>query len=236
MPTRNWGQLIADAGDAAQVYEPLADGIYDLKITGAEHKKSASQKDGYNITAEVETGPFKGRKVFNTFWVSPDSPIAMGIFFRQFAALGLDKAFFDREPSDEQIVAALQGKRMRATLNTEEYNGKKNNRIRDVQPPVGPAPASVGGLPGAPVSVPSPVAAPAPVAPPAPAAVAPPAQADPWANAAVPAGSWGTPDATAAFAAPPAPPAPVATEQPGQALPAPPAPALGTTAAPEPPF
>jgi len=203
-----------DAGEAAQVYEPLADGVYDMVIVNAEHKRSATGKDGYNVTAEVESGPNKGRKVFNTFWVSPDSPIAMGIFFRQFGALGLDKAFFDREPSDDDIVAALKGKRMRAQVVTGTFNDKKRNEIKNVERPVGPPPASIGGLPSAaPVAVSKP--APTPTTPAAPAN-------DPWANTVASSGpAWG---------------APAATEQPGPALAPPPVPSLGSTAQPEPPF
>lgn len=226
MPLKSWGQLADDAGEAGVGFEPLAEGTYDFKITAAEHRRSQSQKDGYNITAEVESGPHKGRKVFNTFWVSPDSPIAMGIFFRQFTALGLDKNFFKSEPSDEQIVAGLQGKRFRGTISIREWNGKKQNEVKNVDPPVGPAPASVG--PAAPAAVPTP-AAPAPVAAPAVPA------GDPWAGSTPAAGgAWSqSPTAPAPVAAPAAPVAPPAPE-PVAAPPAPPV-APAAPAAPTPP-
>lgn len=135
MPLKSWAQLVADAGDTGKSFEPLPDGVYDFVIEKAEHRRSASEKDGYNITANVETGPYKKRVVFNTFWVSPDSPVALGIFLRQMAVLGLDSEFFSKEPSDDQIVAALAGKRFRGGVKTSEWQGKKRNEISTVEKP-----------------------------------------------------------------------------------------------------
>lgn len=119
----------------APSFEPLPDGTYDFFVEKAEHRKSQKGKDGYNITAVVETGPYKKRKVFETFWISPESNAAMGIFFRQMGNLGLGNAFWDSEPDDNDIVNALQGKRFQGTVTTEEYQNKKNNRINGVNPP-----------------------------------------------------------------------------------------------------
>ena len=140
MPLRNWNELTKDADDSQQSFTPLPDGLYDFKIIEAKYQQSQSGKDGYNITAEVESGPHKGRRVWNTFYVSPDSPIALGIFFRQFTALGLDKAFFANNPSDDQIVAGLIGKRFRGQTKNGEYNGKERTELKDVQAPSGPPP------------------------------------------------------------------------------------------------
>lgn len=159
-----------DAQAEAPSFEPLPDGTYDFFVEKAEHRKSAKGKDGYNITAIVETGPYKKRKVFETFWISPESNAAMGIFFRQMGNLGLGNAFWDSEPDDDKIVAELAGKRFQGTVTTEEYQGKKNNRINGVNPPrntsavefdgVSQAAASVAALstpstPSTPVSEPA---------------------------------------------------------------------------------
>lgn len=124
--------MLKDAESETKSFDPMPDGTYDLVVEKAEHRTSAKGKDGYNITAVVENGPYKNRKVFETFWISPDSPAALGIFFRQMRDLGLDNSFWASDPSNEQIVAALKGRRFQGTVNTEEYNGKKNNRIQGV--------------------------------------------------------------------------------------------------------
>jgi len=209
MPLKSWKQLAEDSADTQVSFEPLPDGVYDFVITDAEHRRSQSGKDGYNVTAEVETGPYKKRRVFNTFWVSPDSPVAMGIFFRQFGVLGLDSAFFATEPSDEQIVAKLKGARFRGTTKVSEWQGKKRNEISNVAEPnpsisVG-GPAASSGVPtisDAPTVASTPVVdaptpSPAPVAetpsvPSQPAAAAP-ASENPWDGATVPGVPSGVP-------------------------------------------
>lgn len=202
MPLKNWSQIVADAGDTGKAFEPLPDGVYDFLITDAAYRPSQSGKDGYNITAQVESGPYKKRTVFNTFYVSPDSPSALGIFLRQMSVLGLDAAFFQREPSDDQIVAALKDKRFRGAVTTSEWQGKKRNELKTVENP-NPAPATgvptVSSGPTVPsVSVPSVTAAPTVPTVAAPSVAAPtvatpsaPAVSvtktdDPWANATVP--------------------------------------------------
>ena len=135
MPLKSWKDMRNAAETDAPSFEPLPDGTYDFVIEKAEHRTSQKGKDGYNITAIVETGPYKKRKVFETFWISPESNAAMGIFFRQMGNLGLGNAFWDQEPDDNDIVAALASKRFQGTVTTEEYQGKKNNRINGVNPP-----------------------------------------------------------------------------------------------------
>lgn len=191
MPLKNWSQIVADAGDTGKAFEPLPDGVYDFLITDAAYRPSASGKDGYNITAQVESGPYKKRTVFNTFYVSPDSPSALGIFLRQMSVLGLDAKFFQAEPSDDQIVAALKDKRFRGAVTSSEWQGKKRNELKTVENP-NPAPASgvpvvASGPSVQSISVPSAPSVPTVVSP----VVAPPSvptvkSDDPWANASVP--------------------------------------------------
>lgn len=136
MPLKSWKDMRNAAETEAPSFEPLPDGTYDFVIEKAEHRTSQKGKDGYNITAVVETGPYKKRKVFETFWISPESNAAMGIFFRQMGNLGLDNKFWDQEPNDDDIVNALAGKRFQGTVTTEEYQSKKSNRINGVNPPL----------------------------------------------------------------------------------------------------
>lgn len=193
MPLSTWGQLVSDAEKSGNTggFKPLDPGEYDFKITASELKKSQAGKTGFNITAEVEGGPYANKKLFNTFWVSPDSPTAMGIFFRQFAALGLDGDYFRGEPTDEKIVADLVGRRFHGVVKHREYNGQPQADLANVTPARGPAPAQAPA-----VDVAKPVVSDGVPTP----SVSTPAVSDGWGTA--------TPAAPTAPATPTAPPLP----------------------------
>lgn len=131
MPLKSWKDMVADSETTEKPkYELLEDGTYDFVIEEAEHRTSSTGKDGYNISTVVESGPYKGRKVFDTFWISPESSVSMGIFFRQMNEIGLDQDFWRSEPDDAQICAALTGKRFKGTTKKDTHNNKTNNRFR----------------------------------------------------------------------------------------------------------
>ena len=201
MASANWADLIKDAAaNGGGSFEPLPDGDYDLKITEASHTVTQTGKVMFKTTNTVQTGPHANRKVWDNLVVSPDSPGALGYFFRKMKALGLGTEFFASQPTEDQIAQNLLNKSFRGKLTTSEYNGKLSNNIKEYHP-------ATGGL-GAPGFAPAPVPASAvpPVAQaPAPAPVyqapvaAPPAPASPWETAPAAPVAGG-------FAAPPAPP------------------------------
>lgn len=203
MPLKTWDELLNDAGDAGKAFEPLPDGTYDFVITESKHVTSAKGKDGYNITAKVESGPYKNRNVFNTFYISPDSPAALGIFFRQMSSIGLDANFFKSSPTNEQIVSALVGKHFRGTVDTDEYQGKKRNQFTGVEkanPQVVAASASAAsGAPDMGKVAPTPSLATPSTTPAAPATPSEPAPStpkpteDPWSTPSVPSIPTGAP-------------------------------------------
>lgn len=218
MPLRNWQEMIDEAEKSGPLeFKALEPGDYDLVIEKVEHRLSQKGKDGYNATCVVESGPYAGRKVFNTWYVSPESPTAMSIFFRQMGVLGLNKEFWNANPTDDQICAAMAGKRFIGTLKKEDYKGKERNEVSGVATPR-PAPAgsgpSIGGVPtpaGVPSSPvpPTPAVAPTVPTPPVatpPAAQAPEAPGSPWdAATAAPQPAAGDPWVTTP---PPVPPVP----------------------------
>lgn len=176
MPLRNWADLVNEAGDVTSNpgFDPLPAGNYDLVVIEAGTGRSSGGKDAYEIKCEVESGPYKGRKVFNTFYVSPESPAAMQIFFRQMNAIGLPPDFWMSNPSDETIIANLTNKRLIGTLNIEEYNGTKRNKVKNVSAPRPGGPVQAGpAVPGLPVGVTPPRPSVSPVAPSVPSFQAP---------------------------------------------------------------
>lgn len=241
MPLKSWNALIEEAGDAAEGFEVLPASDYDLKITKCEAKMSSTGKLMFALTNEVQAGPYKGRKLWSNIVVSHDNPTALGIFFRQMNALGIDKSYFSTNPSDSQVAEALLNREFRGQVVIKAWQGQDRNEIKAYFPisktaespapppppsiPQAAAPAPAPAAPQTPVA-PAPAAPAAAVAPPAPApapeAVAPPAPVQP----AVPPVPDAAPAPVAAAPAPAAPaPAPVAEAAPAAPAPAAPAPA-----------
>lgn len=214
MTSSSWADLIKDAqSSGGGGFEPLPDGVYDLKVIEASTATTAKGKTMYKIKAEVQTGPHARRLLWDNLVVSPESSGAMAFFFRKMTALGLGKEFFGTEPTDSAITQALTNRLFRGKVGTRTYNDKTSNEITEYLA----AASSVPGVPGVPTAAPAvpaaaPVAAPAaPVAAPAPQGFPPAAPAAPQAAppAPAPASPWettpGAPAAPAGFEAPPTP-------------------------------
>jgi hypothetical protein len=171
-----WNDLLDSAGEG---FDPVPDGQYPFTISKAEAAETKTGKTMFKTQHKIDGGPHNGRVVFNQFVLSPDSPSALGFFFRHMAAMGLDKQFFSKNPTKEQVAEALVGRRGIMKVSMRKYQGQDRNNVDAILPlgggvPMAPAPAS-----GPPLAVPTPPAngaVPAPPAVAAPAApVAPPA-------------------------------------------------------------
>lgn len=201
MTSSSWADLIKDASASGASFDPLPDGVYDLKVVEASTATTAKGKTMYKVKAEVQTGPHARRLLWDNLVVSPESPNAMAFFFRKLKAIGLGHEFFSTEPTDAAIVAALTGRQFRGKVGSRTYNDKTSNEIQEYLPatqgglpagavaPGAPAPAAAPAVaPAAPAAAPAPAPAPAPqgfpqapAAAPAPAPAAP-APASPWDN------------------------------------------------------
>jgi hypothetical protein len=177
----NWSQLVADAPEMD--FSLLPDDKYPLKISKVEIRTSTNTgKTGFNITCDVISGEHKNRKLFHTFWLSPENPKAMGFFFADMGNLGIPRNFFLTNPSNETLMTQLKGRTFLGKVGTEEYNGKESNKIQNISKletvggagPAGGPPAPAGMAPAPTGMAPAPTAAPAPTPEPAlPAATAP---------------------------------------------------------------
>ena len=197
MSGANWLDLMKDAQSTGN-FAPLPDGDYDFKVIEAESKLSNNGKQMYVIKAEVQSGPHAKRLVWDRLVITRDSPNALRYFFRKMGALGLDTAFFEAGPTDNDIVAGLTGRSFRAKVGPSTGNqSKPGNEIKEYYPA-----ASAGQVPA-----PAAYAAPAPAVPSVPAAPAP-VVGSPWESAApAPAPAAPAPaPAPGGFAPPPAPP------------------------------
>ena len=169
MTQLDWAQLIKDAGESSGGgnYEPLPDGDYEFSVVEAPATISQSGKVMFKVKAQVEGGAHNKRLVWDNLVVSPDNATALGIFFRKMSCMGLTQEFFDRTPSNEQIAAALVGRRFRGQVATRTYNCKQSNEIKNYYPSQAATPAGPGLTSAAPAAAPMP--SPAPAAAPAPA-------------------------------------------------------------------
>lgn len=167
MSTKNWSDLIKDAGETGS-YEPLPDGDFDLLVVEATATTSQSGKTMFKLKAQVEGGPYNKRLVWDNLVVTPDSPAALGMLFKKFHAMGIGRNYFDTNPTNAQIEATLTGRRFRAQIGSRLYNGAKKNEIRNYFPSA----ATIAAMQGE-TAVPAQAAAPAPASPPPAAAPAP---------------------------------------------------------------
>lgn len=187
MPATSWKDLMKSADEGAKEFELPAEDFYTFVIKEPA-KVGQTQKGNprYTITATIESGPRANARVLHDFTVVDSAFVMKNYFFGALAVLGLGPEFFDADPSDEQIAAALQGKRFTAELYHEKSptNGKTYARLRNIQLPTSAAPAVGVGVPaGLPAAAPAGVPAGLPAAAPS-APVAPAAPASPWDTAA----------------------------------------------------
>lgn len=179
MPIKSWSVLINDAEDS---FEPVPAGDYDLKIIKSEASLSKSGKSMWKICTEVLEGPYAKRKIWGQLTLSPESPTALGIFFRQMKALGLTQDYFAQDPTDSHVANALVGRTFRGQIGVRTWQGQERNEINNYtalssapnaapSAPVTPQPTQGSG------SAPAAAVAPAPTTPPPAAAAAAPQQA-----------------------------------------------------------
>lgn len=154
MPNISWDNLVEAAGEAGKAFEPLPVDNYNFVVSEAEVGESKTGKKSIGITAIVENGPYAKRKVWNTWYISPDSPNALAYFFREMAIFGLTLDFWKSKPSDELIVSNLVNKRFVGGLKITEYpvdSGKKKNEFDNFAAPngaaTGNAAATIGSSP-----------------------------------------------------------------------------------------
>ncbi|AKJ72598.1 hypothetical protein PP301_gp124 [Gordonia phage GMA2] len=172
MPLQSWADLAESAGDTGFAALPAAD--YDLKIIASEAKNTSGGKTMFKITCEVTSGPYEKRRIWSQLVVSPENPVALNIFFRQMAAIGISKEYFATNPSDHNVAEQLVGKEFRGQIVIKQWQGEDRNEIKSysrlsrtetssVAPPNATAAPTPANTPPAPTGVapaPAPAAAP----------------------------------------------------------------------------
>jgi hypothetical protein len=140
MAAISFSDLLAAAGDAG--FSLLPNGPYDVKVFAVEAKKSGKGKDMFAIQYEILTGPHMGRKIKNNMTISPESPMALGFFFREMKAMGLPAEFFQTNPTPQVVAATLVGKVCRIEVGKGSFNDEERDEVKKVMPPLGGAAAA----------------------------------------------------------------------------------------------
>lgn len=171
MSELDWGALQQEAKSAAA----LPDGEYNAFVLDTEATKSSNGKPMIRVRFRIVDGPAKDRAVRTQFVISPESPVALRIFFQHMETIGLGADFFASNPPLANVAGQLKGKYVTLILGTRPWQGNDVNEVKGYKPYAGATTANP--LAGASVNTtPSPLSAPpSPLtAPPAPAPVATP--------------------------------------------------------------
>lgn len=156
-PLKSWSERRKEADAEGAKFAPLQPDTYSFVVPEAAKIEEKDGNPRFKINPAVEAGPRAKARVFHTFYIS-DKPSGMRFFFEQMDALGLGH-LFDGEPTNEQIAAALQGRRFTAEVYNDEWDGKVYQKLRKFAPPIGSAPAAGPGGGGfAPSAGPAPAA------------------------------------------------------------------------------
>lgn len=143
----NFKDLMDAAGGT---FEPLPKTTVEAQITACEVATTQNGKTMFKITWSVIDGPYKNRSLWSNQVISPESPPALGIFFRQMAALGLDSQFFSTGPTPDQVAGALVGKVGKLTVDQREWNGSIRNEVKDIKKATGQLPGGGSAVPNTP--------------------------------------------------------------------------------------
>lgn len=135
----NYAQLMESA-EEPQAYTPLPPGTYDVRVESAEVKQTKTGKVMYALTLVVTSGNHAKRKLWNNMVVSPESPKAMGFFFRDMAVLGATREFFQTDPDESAVAAKIIGADAKARVDLQS-NDPTRNEVRGLQPAGGSSPA-----------------------------------------------------------------------------------------------
>lgn len=147
MASTSWKDLIGKA-EPMQDFAPLPAGPYEVEVESAEYKQTSTGKDMFMLTFKVVEGAHAGRKVWNNIVISPESPTALGIAFRDLATLGVSAEFLGTEPDHAAICAKMVGGRATATVIIRKDDPTRND-VKGVRPSGGSAAFAPAGAPAA---------------------------------------------------------------------------------------
>jgi hypothetical protein len=137
----DWSALQQEAKTAGVI--PA--GEYNAIVTEASATQSSTGKPMIKIKARVMDGPQQNKPIWSQFTISPESPMALRMYFMQMGAFGLDSEYFGLQPSLADVASNLVNRAAVVTLSVRQWNGADRNQLDGVKPlPAGlPVPPGV---------------------------------------------------------------------------------------------
>lgn len=121
-----WTYDEASANEAT--FAPLPEGIYPATISEAEEKTSSKGLPMIKMTLDVESGKGKPRKVFHYVTFLPENP---GVTNRNLRDIRDSFRIDAKHITDGNVVPfKWMGAKGMVELIIDEYNGKKNNKVK----------------------------------------------------------------------------------------------------------
>lgn len=130
----DWNEMMKGAEAELTLAPP---GDHDMIVHSAEAKVYSTGNQGIAAVFMFENGPHAGQKVFNNFVVVADNPKALGFFFRNMKTLGLDSAYFAKNPGLDEIAEAIIGRRVIVKLAHRKYEEQLQYDVKAIKPPNG---------------------------------------------------------------------------------------------------
>ncbi|KKM27260.1 hypothetical protein LCGC14_1576560 [marine sediment metagenome] len=125
--------LMVDLNDVEDVtFEALPRAIYPCVIAECEFNYSqASSNPMWTLVLEVSDGEYTGRKLYSHLvFAGKGLPITK----RQLARIAPELFEGPFDPEDENVIASMLGKNIRAKVTQRKYEGEWTNNVRDLFP------------------------------------------------------------------------------------------------------
>lgn len=156
--------------EAAQNFDPktalvIPKGEYDVRVDDAESViAKSSGRSMVKVKFIVDNGPQEGRQLWNNFVWVPENDNAIRMFFTRMAYFGLDRDYFLKNPSLDQVARDMIGKKVRVKVDHREWEEELQPDIKKIKAYLGVA----GSMPGVGTGSPSVATTPQPTATPQP--------------------------------------------------------------------
>lgn len=124
--------LLKSRQDAGLELFPV--GTYDVRVIAAKTKVNEnSGRKSFIVEYEVTSGPLAGRKVTNWMTIVAEYPGLVDMWFKDMAAMGLGQTFFEAEPEDGQICAALKDRTCKIKVGRRKRNKTSDEETEDIK-------------------------------------------------------------------------------------------------------
>lgn len=121
MPSQSWAELMSKAEiPVSGSGKILPVGRYRGTILSRK-VSNRNSKDKLSICLQITVGPEKDEKLWDNWTVSPESPVALGIFFQNFERCGGNLDVLKMGGDMEQASASMLGTLIDFDLAIEEY-------------------------------------------------------------------------------------------------------------------